>query len=229
MLDGVRAGRLHGPFYAKSGVRMPCQKRMQKTAKIYTGVNEVDTFFGPQKRFPRRNDPGIPIARIVGTILHPMLLQKTLHMNQSLDECKHRLASIQSYRRQFVMVTKATVTSSKTVDFSFRGPLGFEARTVLLSVESDSPEQFAFESTGGNLDVMGLVEFTEIRPSCTEVTLALHYEIKNRLFAWLDRRFHFVDAFVTSELRSIRSHFEGIAAPVVERTPMLSMFETATA
>ena len=98
------------------------------------------------------------------------------------------------------MVTKATVTSSKTVDFSFRGPLGFEARTVLLSVESDSPDQMAFESTGGNLDVMGLAEFTEIRPNCTEVTLALHYEIKNKLFAWLDRRFHFVDAFVTSEL-----------------------------
>ena len=127
------------------------------------------------------------------------------------------------------MVTKATVTSSKTVDFSFRGPLGFEARTVLLSVESDSPDQLAFESTGGNLDVMGLAEFTEIRPNCTEVTLALHYEIKNKLFAWLDRRFHFVDAFVTSELRSIRAHFEGIAAPVVELTPMLSLFETATA
>jgi hypothetical protein len=198
-------------------------------AKIYTSVNQIYTILPLQKPLPRRDLPGTSIAQIPGTILLPMLLQKTLHMNQSLDECKHRLASIQSYRRQFVMVTKATVTSSKTVDFSFRGPLGFEARTVLLSVESDSPDQFAFESTGGNLDVMGLVEFTEIRPSCTEVTLALHYEIKNKLFAWLDRRFHFVDAFVTSELRSIRAHFEGIAAPVVERTPVLSMFETATA
>ena len=159
-----------------------------------------------------------------------MLLQKTLHMNQSLDECKSRLTSIQSYRRQFVMVTKATVTSSKTVDFSFRGPLGFEARTVLLSVESDSPDQFAFESTGGNIDLMGLVEFTGIRPNCTEVTLALHYEIKNRLFAWLDRHLRFVDAFVNSELRSIRAHFEGIAAPVKERRPaMTGMLETATA
>jgi hypothetical protein len=202
-----------------------CQNRM----KIYTSVNQIYTILLLQNRFLRRDLPGTWIAQNAGTILLPMLLQKTLHMNQSLDECKHRLASIQSYRRQFVMVTKATVTSSKTVDFSFRGPLGFEARTVLLSVESDSPDQFAFESTGGNLDVMGLVEFTEIRPSCTEVTLALHYEIKNKLFAWLDRRFHFVDAFVTSELRSIRSHFEGIAAPVVERTPVLSMFETATA
>src|SRR6266550_6954187 len=99
-----------------------------------------------------------------------MLLQKTLHMNQSLDECKTRLASIQSYRRQFVMVTRAIVTSSKTVDFSFRGPLGFEARTVLLAVESDSPDEVAFESVGGNLDLMGIVDFTEVRPNCTEIT-----------------------------------------------------------
>ncbi len=150
-------------------------------------------------------------------------------MSQSLAECKSRLASIQSYRRQFVMATRATVTSSKTVDFSFRGPLGFEARTVLLSVDSDSPAQYAFESVGGNLDLMGIVDFDEIRPNCTEVTLAVHYEIKNKAFAWLDRQFHFVDAFVTSELRSIRAHFEVNAAPIVERTPVLSMFETAAA
>jgi hypothetical protein len=127
------------------------------------------------------------------------------------------------------MVTKATVTSSKTVDFSFRGPLGFQARTILLAVDSDSPNEHAFESVGGNIDLMGLVDFVEIRPNCTEITLAVHYEIKNKFFAWLDRRLHFVNAFVTSELRSIRSHFEGVAAPYVERAPVMSMFETATA
>jgi hypothetical protein len=158
-----------------------------------------------------------------------MLLQKTLHMSQSLAECKSRLSSIQSYRRQFLMVTKATVTSSKTVDFSFRGPFGFQAHTVLLAVDSDSPDEYAFESVGGNIDLMGLVDFTEIRPHCTEVTLAVHYEIKNKMFAWLDRRLHFVDGFLNSELRSIRAHFEGIAAPYVERVPVLPMFEAAAA
>lgn len=158
-----------------------------------------------------------------------MLLQKTLHMSQSLAESKARLASIQSYRRRFLMVTKATVTSSKTVDFSFRGPFGFQGRTVLLALDSETPDEFAFESVGGNIDLMGLVDFTEIRPQCTEITLAVHYEIKNRFFAWLDRRLHFVEAFVTSELRSIRSHFEGIAAPYVEPAPILPIFETAVA
>jgi hypothetical protein len=158
-----------------------------------------------------------------------MLLQKTLHMSHPLAECKARLASIHSYRRQFLMVTKATVTSSKTVDFSFRGPVGFKAHTVLLAVDSESPEQYAFESVGGNIDLMGLVDFAEIRPNWTEITLAVHYEIKNKLFAWLDRRFGFVDAFVTSELRSIRSHFEAIARPYLEHTPAMGVFEPLAA
>jgi hypothetical protein len=150
-------------------------------------------------------------------------------MSQPLAECKARLASIQSYRRQFLMVTRATVTSSKTVDFCFRGPIGFDAHTVLLSVDSEVPHEYAFESAGGNIDLMGIVDFAEIRPNCTEVTLAVHYEIKNKLFGWLDRRLHFVDTFVTAELRSIRAHFEGIAASYLENAPALSMFQTATA
>jgi len=158
-----------------------------------------------------------------------MLLQKTLHMSQPLAECKARLASIQSYRRQFLMVTRAMVTSSKTVDIRFRRPLGCEAHTALLSVDSDPPDQYAFESAGGNIELMGIVDFTEIRPNCTEITLAVHYEIRNKLFAWLDRRLHFVDSFVTAELRSIRAHFEGIAASYLDHAPVLPMFQTAPA
>ncbi len=150
-------------------------------------------------------------------------------MSQSLDECKSRLSSIQSYRRHLTMVTKATVTSSKTLDFSFKGPLGFEANTVVARIESSSPEQLAFESWGGNVDLMGLIDFEEVRPDCTEVTFAVHYDIKNKLYAWLDRRFGFVEAILTTELRSLRSHFEGIAAPVMERAPAFGMLEPVSA
>jgi len=146
-----------------------------------------------------------------------------------MAECKARLASIQSYRRQFLMVTRATVTSSKTVDFSFRGPLGFEAHTVLLSVVSVSLKKKAFESVGRNINLMGIVDFAEIRPNCTEVTLAVHYEIRNKPFAWLDRRLQFVDSFVTAELRSIRAHFEGIAASYLEHARIMPVLQTAAA
>ena len=191
--------------------------------KFYTKRRGFDAFPGDNWMAP-------PLLKgIHSTNLLNMLLQKTLHMNQPLAECRSALTNIQSYRRQFLMMTKATVTSSKTVDFSFRGPLGFRGRTVLLAVESDLPNQFAFESVGGNIDFMGLVDFTEIVPNCTEITLALHYEIKNKLFAWLDRRLHFVDVFVTAELRSIRAHFDTIAIPYREHAPILPMFETAAA
>src|SRR6202030_2464778 len=107
--------------------------------------------------------------------------------------------------------------------------IGFQARTVLLAVDSESPDELAFESVGGNIDLMGLVDFSEIRPNCTEITLAVQYEVKNKVFAWLDRRLHFVDAFVNAELRSIRAHFEGIAAPYSEPASILPILETATA
>jgi uncharacterized membrane protein len=127
------------------------------------------------------------------------------------------------------MVTHANVTSSKTLDFGFRGPLGFEAHTVISTLESDQPEQVAFESWGGNIKLMGLVEFEEVRPDCTEVSIAVYYEIKNRFYAWLDRRFGFVEAFLNAELRSLRAHFEGIAAPVPERMPVFAVLEPMSA
>jgi hypothetical protein len=107
--------------------------------------------------------------------------------------------------------------------------LGFAAEAVLADIESDSPDQIAFESGGGNMDLMGLIEFEEIRPDCTEITLAVHYEITSKCYAWLDRRFGFVDTFLTSELRSLRSHFEGIAAPVKERAAVFGIFEPLSA
>lgn len=162
-------------------------------------------------------------------LLLSVLLQKTLHLSQPVAECEARLATIQSSDRQFPMLTRATVTSSKTVDFSFRGPLGFEAHTVLLSVESNEPHQYGFESAGGNIDLMGIVDFIEIRPTCTEVTLAVHYEIRNKMYAWLNGRSRFVDTFVIAELRRIRTHFEGITASYLERAPVMPMFQTAAA
>jgi hypothetical protein len=63
---------------------------------------------------------------------------------------------------------------------------------------------------GGNIILVGIVDFAEIRPNCTEVTLAVHYEIRNKLLAWLDRRLRFLDTFVTAELRSIRALKNGM-------------------
>jgi len=204
------------------GVGVSCQSIGHKCKQL---LHKLEPF----RLTPQANQGGTSVAKAIWQQPYYMLLEKTFHMSQPLAESKARLTSIQSYKRQFLMVTKAMVTSSKTVDFNFRGPLGFEARTTLLAVNCDSEDQFAFESASGNIEVMGLVDFTEVRPNCTEITLAIHYRIKNRLFAWLDRHLHFVDTFVNAELRSIRAHFEGIATSYVERMPIVPLFETAAA
>ena len=205
------------------------RKQCFRCCDHYSTVSKTNTTLGPRPHAPSGNEVASLLLEKTRKPISPMLLEKTLHMSQPLAECKARLASIQSYRRQFLMVTRATVTSSKTVDFSFRGPFGFEAHTVLLSVDGDSPHQYAFESVGGNISLMGIVDFAEIRPHCTEVTLAVHYEIKNKFFAWLDRRLHFVDTFVNAELRSIRAHFEGIRSSYLERPRVMPVLQPAHA
>src|SRR5260370_34306356 len=150
---------------------------------------------------PQRKLGGTSVAKPSGNNSTNMLLEKMFHMSQPLAESKARLTSIQSYKRQLLMVTKAMVTSSKTVDFSFRSPLGFEARTTLFAVNCDSEDQFAFESASGNIEVMGLVDFTEIRPHCTELTRPIHYHIENPLLSWLDRYVPIVDKSANSDIR----------------------------
>ena len=47
--------------------------------------------------------------------IKPMLLQKTLHMSQSLEECKNRLASIHSYRSsQIVLISSRSNRGAET-------------------------------------------------------------------------------------------------------------------
>jgi hypothetical protein len=59
--------------------------------------------------------------------------------------------------------------------------------------------------------------------------LAIHYDTKNKLFAWLDRRLRFAGSFLTAELRSVRAHFEGIAASYEDHARAMPVLQTATA
>jgi hypothetical protein len=127
------------------------------------------------------------------------------------------------------MATTVTMTSSKTVDLSFRGPLGFRGRTVVFPVQSGSPNEWAFESAGGNIDLLGSVEFREIDAQCTEIRMVAHCKIRNAFYSWLDRRKKFVDEFVTSELRSVQAHFNRAATPDGHPDAMLPVLETAVA
>ena len=55
------------------------------------------------------------------------------------------------------------------------------------------------------------------------------FPARSWLFAWLDRRLHFVDSFVNAELRSIRAHFEGIRSSYLERPRVMPVLQPAHA
>ena len=78
---------------------------------------------------------------------------------------------------------------------------------------------------GGNIDLMGLVDFAEMRPDCTEVTLAVHYEIKNKFYAWLDRRSAFCRRFpdlrTAQHALAFRRHRGAVCRSALPVLPML--------
>jgi len=119
---------------------------------------------------------------------YSMLLKKPTHEPALPDAklvCQHsnHIASV-------LMVTRATVTSSKTVDFSFRGHW-LEAHTVFLS-STAIRRQYAFESVAEYCS-MGIVDFVKsVQTAQSHVRRTLQIKIKT--VAWLDRRLHFVDS-----------------------------------
>ena len=139
-----------------------------------------------------------------------MLLQKTLHMSQCSQNPKPGLASIQSYRRQFLMATRATVSSSNMASLSV-----FAVRTVMrlapssLTVETDSPDQYTFDVRGREYQPMGIVVLSrQIRPTARLVKLAAHVQDQEQVVAWLDGAWHLLDSFVTAELTQLSARWK---------------------
>ncbi len=143
-----------------------------------------------------------------------MMLRKIFHMNQSVSETKRRLANVSSYRHHLEGVEKADVRPNGMSHWQLQFPLGFRADFVLSEVASEEPNTVVFKSVAGDLEVMGMVSFHAIKNNLTEVDLVINYESSSPLFTLLDRMLNVGDHFLINQLRRVRGHFEGIAAPV---------------
>lgn len=151
-----------------------------------------------------------------------MMLHKIFHMNQSVDETKRRLANVSGYRHHLDGVEQADVSDEGVSHWRLQLPLGFRADFVLNMVPSDEANTLIFKSVDGDFEIMGMVTFNAIKSNLTEVDLAINYESSSPLFNLLDKMLNVGDHFIVNQLRRVRAHFEGIAAPV-PRT--VSMFE----
>ena len=134
-------------------------------------------------------------------LLAPLvLIQKTFHLHLLLEEAQARLQNLEGYRRQLAGVETADSTPEGGVHLVARLPWGFRADVELTPLPSEHPAQVLFRSTRGNVDVLGVLEYFQVRPGLTEIVLTLDYTIGPWCSRWIDRLAHGLDRFLNREL-----------------------------
>ena len=140
-----------------------------------------------------------------------MLIQKTFHVHQPLQETKDRLANTSLYRRRFFDVKKAILTADGIGHFEFLTGAGFRALIDVQEVASEDENTKLFASYNGNVDVLGSVEFFAVKPGLTEVVLTVDYRIHSFIFRVVDRLTNSVDRFVNHQLALMDDYLKGVS------------------
>ena len=149
-----------------------------------------------------------------------MMLHKIFHMNQSVNETKRRLADVSGYRHHLDGLERADKQANGGSQWRLLLPLGFRADFSLLTMEGEDDNTVVFKSGSGDFEVVGMISFQQIKSDLTEVDITVHYESTSPLFNVLDRALKIGDHFLVNQLRRIRAHFEGIAAPSHRTAPV---------
>ena len=102
------------------------------------------------------------------------------------------------------------ITADGVGHFDLTTGNGFEAQFSVVELPSENPDQVLFQSTEGNIDLAGMIEFIPVRDNLTEVQITLDYAIKSPIHSVLDAVTASVDRFVNQQLRRIQGHFEGV-------------------
>ncbi|MDD5349600.1 MAG: hypothetical protein PHQ12_05265 [Chthoniobacteraceae bacterium] len=136
-----------------------------------------------------------------------MLIQKTFHLHLMPEAARARLQNLAGYRHELVHVETAACTPEGSAHFVFRLPWGFRADVELVRLPSEHPAQTLFRSRRGNIEVLGVLEYFQIRPSLTEIVLTLDYTIGPVCARWIDQMAHGLDRFLNRELECLERAF----------------------
>jgi hypothetical protein len=148
-----------------------------------------------------------------------MLLQKTFHIHKDISATKTRLANLQYYRRHLEGVEKAVITADGVAQFEFVAGNGFHGHFVTAELPTEDANQVLFQTTAGNVEIAGLIEFFEVRADLTEVQLTAEYTIKSPVHRLLDRLTGGIERFVNSQLRRLQAALDNapFPAPAVKK------------
>jgi hypothetical protein len=141
-----------------------------------------------------------------------MFIQKVLHIHRSLDETRSQLAHLASFRRQLPGVETAVIADGGVGQFDCALPRGLRVHCVLVELPTPDPNQILFQSTTGNVELSGLVEFAPVRDNLTEVQITLEYVFKSPMSALRDRLFRCVEQFFQRQLAAAQVQVEGALA-----------------
>ncbi len=127
-----------------------------------------------------------------------MLIRKIFHVGESLEKARAHVSDPDNY-----VVALQRVHWSRTADQATHLELvlgrGVYARVELKELPTVHPNQNLFRAVGGDLEVMGMVEFFPIREHLTEVEVTLDCTFKRAL----PRRWRAMERFVEGQLRRI--------------------------
>ncbi len=158
-----------------------------------------------------------------------MILHKIFHLNMSPEQAQRRLANLDNYRHQLAGVERADFPGHGISHWRLRLPMGIKARLVLSEMASEINDGYIFKSLDGNMEVFGAMSFHAIKPNLTEVELMVNYEFRSLPLRALDRILGLGERFIVSQLRSVRTHFEGESVTVRNHGGMLAGAMSATA
>ncbi len=136
-----------------------------------------------------------------------MLIQKTFHLQMAQEAAKESLTNLAGYKRQFVDVENAALTVDGVAHFQFQLPYGFHGKVDLAEVPGVNPAQTLFRSQGGNVEVLGVLEYFQIKPNLTEVVLTLDYTIVPPVFRLIDYLSSSIDRFLNRQLERVETYF----------------------
>lgn len=139
-----------------------------------------------------------------------MLIQKTFHVHQPLTATKARLSNLRSFRRVLEGVREAASRSEGVLRLECKVGHGFTAIVELLEIPTDDKTQTLFRSVDGNMELVGLVEYFEVKDDLTEVQITLDYSIHSSFHSALDSISASVERFVNRQLRRVRAHLAGV-------------------
>jgi len=137
-----------------------------------------------------------------------MLIQKTFHLGMRSEAARAKLCDLREYRHDLSGVERAAVAEDEgCMHIEFRLPYGFHGNVDLARELGENPAQILFRSRDGNLEVLGVLEFFEIKPELTEIVLTVDYTIDSPFFRLLDYLAHSMERFINEQIERVEAHF----------------------